>query len=242
MRIIPAIDIIGGQCVRLNQGRYDTKTVYSDDPLSVAKQFEEIGCEYLHLVDLDGARAGGVVHLDILRRIVDETGLQVDFGGGVKTQKDVDRVLEAGASQITIGSLAVKEPDTFLSWLETYGADTLILGADARYGFISTDGWEVTSDVEIGAFVNGYASQGVKYCVCTDISRDGQLSGPAFEMYEQLLVTNPGLQLIASGGVAEIEDLDRLQEIGMEGAIIGKAIYEGKIEMDALEKWMTDVV
>lgn len=235
MRIIPAIDLIDGQCVRLTEGQYESKKVYHNDPLEVAKQFEDAGIKYLHLVDLDGAKAGKVINWRVLERICQHTQLKVDFGGGVKTAEDLRLVFDSGAAQVTGGSIAVYQPDAFLSWLKQYGAERIILGADVKDLKIATHGWQKTSSQDIFDFLNYYQSQGVQYVVCTDISKDGKLAGPANELYKQLRARFPDLKLIASGGISQMQDLEILQNIGVEGSIVGKALYEKKINLKDLQ-------
>ncbi|MDG1572961.1 1-(5-phosphoribosyl)-5-[(5-phosphoribosylamino)methylideneamino]imidazole-4-carboxamide isomerase [Robiginitalea sp. M366] len=245
MRIIPAIDLIGGKCVRLTQGDYGTAKTYSDDPLEMAKAFEDHGIRHLHLVDLDGAKASHIVNHKVLERIAGHTGLSVDFGGGLKSDEDLRIAFESGARQITGGSIAVKDPDRFLGWLRSYGPERIILGADARDGRIAVSGWQEESALELEPFILEYLGKGVHYVICTDIGRDGMLQGPAMEAYQGLLQAAGGQQpggafhLIASGGISRMEDLEQLRELGCEGAIVGKAIYEGHISLTALEKWNT---
>lgn len=238
MRIIPAIDIIDGKCVRLSRGDYATKKVYNEDPLEVAKMFEGIGIRYLHLVDLDGARSRHIVNHAILERIATRTSLSVDFGGGLKTDQDLRIAFESGAQQVTGGSVAVSAPETFAGWLLAYGPDRIILGADAREEKIAISGWQEESSLELLPFITGYREKGVKYAICTDISRDGMLDGPAFDLYRRILERVPGLQLIASGGISNISELPELAEIGCEGTIIGKAIYENRISLKELERFL----
>lgn len=252
MRIIPAIDIIDGKCVRLTKGAYDSKKIYNDDPLEVAKEFEAHGIQFLHLVDLDGAKSGGVVNYKILERIASNTSLRIDFGGGVKSDKDIHTVFESGARQVTGGSIAVKNKKRFLHWLEQYGADKLILGADAREEKVAVAGWSEETDMQLIPFISEYLNNGIKYVICTDISKDGMLEGPAVELYKKILkkteiikttigpsgvidLPEKGVNLIASGGVTELSDLSRLKLIGCEGVIIGKAIYENRISLKELE-------
>lgn len=238
MRIIPAIDIIDGKCVRLTQGDYGRQRVYNEDPLEVAKAFEDHGLRYLHLVDLDGARAQQVVNHRVLERIAAATILQIDFGGGVKREEDVRIALESGARQVTGGSVAAKDPGRFEDWLRIFGPDTLILGADCHDRKIAVQGWGEKLDQDVADFIRGYLEKGIQHVVCTDIARDGMLEGPAFELYEGILKTMD-VQLIASGGVSCTDDLHRLALIGCEGAIVGKAIYENRIslkELSTLEK------
>ncbi len=238
MRIIPAIDIIDGKCVRLSQGDYNSKKIYNENPLEVAKEFEAHGIQYLHLVDLDGAKSKHIVNYKILERIAGQTSLKVDFGGGLKSDEDLKIAFESGANQITGGSIAVKEPATFFSWLERFGAEKIILGADAKNEKVAVSGWLEDSEEELIPFIQKYSENGVKYVICTDIAKDGMLEGPSFELYEKILEKNPELNLIASGGIATFDDLPRLQEIGCEGAILGKAIYEGRISLKQLESFI----
>lgn len=236
MRIIPAIDIIDGKCVRLTQGDYGRKTTYNDDPLEVAKGFEAAGLSHLHLVDLDGARSQKIVNHKVLEQIAGGTSLQVDFGGGLKSSADVKTAFECGARQVTAGSVAAKNPGLFRQWLKDYGPEKIILGADSREGKIAVDGWEASTDQLVSSFIRDYATEGVQYVIATDISKDGMLAGPALELYQQILQENPALKLIASGGISSIEDLKALQRIGCEGAIVGKAIYEGRISLQELQE------
>ncbi|MGB3591666.1 MAG: 1-(5-phosphoribosyl)-5-[(5-phosphoribosylamino)methylideneamino]imidazole-4-carboxamide isomerase [Nonlabens sp.] len=240
MRIIPAIDVIDGKCVRLSQGDYSLKTVYNEDPLEVAKEFEANGIQYLHLVDLDGAKSRHVVNWKVLEQIANKTSLKIDFGGGVKTDGDIKIVFESGAKQVTGGSIAVKDPETFKRWLTTYGTEQLILGADARDGKIATHGWLESSDLEVQAFIKNWNNQGIQYVICTDIAKDGMLQGPSLKLYDILLnekMKNP-LKLIASGGVSSVKDLEDLQEQGCEAAIVGKAFYEGRISFKELRSFI----
>ncbi len=234
MRIIPAIDIIDGKCVRLSQGDYDQKTVYNENPLEVAKQFETSGLKYLHLVDLDGAKAKKVINWKVLETITSQTNLNVDFGGGLRTMEDVQTVFNCGAKQITAGSIAVNDRETVLAWISTFGTEKIILGADAKNGRIATHGWLDDSGLDAIEFIAGYQQKGIKYVVCTDIAKDGMLEGPSIELYKQILKKNAGLKLIASGGVSSLEDLIQLKEICCEAVIVGKAIYEGRISLDEL--------
>ena len=234
MRIIPAIDIIEGKCVRLTQGDYDQKTVYNEDPLEVAKEFEDHGINYLHLVDLDGAKSSRIVNYKVLERLATKTNLQIDFGGGIKTDQDINIAFESGAHQITGGSIAVKDKDLFLKWLDHYGPDKIILGADSRDGYISTDGWLQSSELSLLDFVQDYVNRGIRQVISTDISRDGMLQGPATALYENMISAVPDLKLIASGGISHIDELPELARIGCEGVIIGKAIYEGRISLKQL--------
>lgn len=238
MRIIPAIDIIEGKCVRLSQGDYNSKKVYNENPLEVAKRFEDHGIEYLHLVDLDGAKSKHIVNHRVLEKIAAKTSLKIDFGGGLKSDEDLRIAFECGAEQITGGSIAVKEPKTFLSWLEKFGSERIILGADAKNGKVAVSGWTQESTEDLLPFIKGYFEKGVKYVICTDISKDGMLEGPSTDLYKEILQENNDLKLIASGGVSKYDDLPTLQEIGCEGVIIGKAIYENKISLKQLEEFI----
>lgn len=239
MRIIPAIDIIGGKCVRLSKGRYDTKKVYSENPLEMAKYFEGHGIKYLHMVDLDGAREGFVVNHKLLSEIASKTSLSIDFGGGVKTEEDVMKIFDNGARQITGGSIAVKDPGLFRQWITKYGSDRIILGADFYPGSsgsnIAISGWQQQTGEELIPFIMKYLYDGIRQVICTDISKDGMMAGPGIDTYKALLDKVPGINLIASGGVSDMEDILALQAIGCEGTIIGKAIYEGTISLKQLE-------
>lgn len=234
MRIIPAIDIIDGKCVRLEKGDYSTKKIYNEDPLEVAKQFEDAGIGYLHLVDLDGAKAQSIVNHKILETLATKTSLSIDFGGGVKTNKDIEIAFECGAAQITGGSIAVKNPELFTGWIKKYGSEKIILGADVKNEKIAISGWTESSDEEILPFIKGYAQKGVKYVICTDVSKDGMLQGPAFDLYQKILDGFPDINLIASGGISHTNELNRLIAMGCEGVIIGKAIYENRIQLREL--------
>ena len=232
--IIPAIDLIDGKCVRLTQGDYSQKKVYNQNPLEVAKSFEAAGIRRLHLVDLDGAKAQHIVNHRVLYNIATQTSLVVDFGGGLKTDADLRIAFDNGASMITGGSIAVKDPETFIKWISDYGSDRIILGADAMYGMIAVSGWTETSSLELPEFIAGYRSKGITQVICTDIGRDGMMQGPAVELYRNLLGQFPGLYLVASGGVSCMEDIVLLQNAGVPAVITGKAIYEGKIKMEEL--------
>ena len=234
MYIIPAIDIIDGKCVRLTQGDYAQKKVYNEDPLEVAKRFADAGITRLHLVDLDGAKAKHIVNYKVLERIATRTDLHIDFGGGLKQDEDLRIAFESGAAQITGGTVAVKNPDRFLAWLERYGAERIILGADVKNGKIAVSGWQEESQEELLPFLERYLAAGVRYAICTDVSKDGLLQGAALELYADIRERFPDLQLIASGGVTAMEEVNRLREIGCFGAIIGKAIYEGHIRLEEL--------
>jgi phosphoribosylformimino-5-aminoimidazole carboxamide ribotide isomerase len=236
MRIIPALDILNGKCVRLTEGNYEDVTVYNQDPVSVAKELEEAGFEYLHIVDLDGARSAGLVNDQLVERIAKETNLHIDFGGGIKTEKDLERILACGVKQVTIGSLAAKNPELVTEWLKAYGSETIILGADCLNGKIAVSGWMEETNWSIEDFIAFYLPAGLKYLICTDISRDGTLSGPASVWYEQIMKAFPTINLIASGGVSCNEDLIELRKLNCYGAIVGKALYEGKISIENLLK------
>lgn len=234
IEIIPAIDMIDGKCVRLSKGDYDTKKVYNESPAEVAKMFEDNGIKRLHLVDLDGAKAGYIVNHKRLEEITSSTNLTVDFGGGLKTSEDLRIAFECGASMVTGGSIAVKNPAEFESWLVKYGSERIILGADAKEGKIAVTGWLEDTDAELLPFVEQYYSKGVRKVICTDISRDGMLGGPAVELYRSMLDVIPDLWLVASGGVSCIDDVHRLNESGVPAVIIGKAIYENRISLKEL--------
>ena len=238
MRIIPAIDVIDGKCVRLSKGDYSTKKIYNEHPLEIAKQFEAHGIEYLHLVDLDGAKASHIINHKVLETIATQTSLKIDFGGGLKTDNDVKIAFESGARQVTGGSIAVKQPAVFKNWLERYGADKIILGADANNEKIAVGGWLEESDEELIPFVEKYLKSGVSHVICTDIAKDGMLQGPSFALYKKMLEQLPGLKLIASGGISKFEELPQLAAIGCEGTIIGKAIYEDRISLKQLEQFI----
>lgn len=248
MRIIPAIDIIEGKCVRLSKGDYNTKKIYNENPLEVAKGFEAHGIEYLHLVDLDGAKSKHIVNHKVLEEIAGKTRLKIDFGGGLKSDKDLEIAFNSGASQVTGGSIAVKEPEIFISWLEKFGPEKIILGADANNEKVAVSGWQEESEKELIPFIKEYRQQGVNYVICTDISKDGMLEGPSFDLYKKILeetsAANLGsentVKLIASGGISKFDELPQLAEIGCEGTIIGKAIYEGKIDLKELEAFILE--
>ena len=237
IELIPAIDIIGGQCVRLTKGDYDQKTVYRDSPAEVAKEFEEIGFKRLHVVDLDGAKSKHIVNEQVLKAITNKTHLTVDFGGGIKTDEDIEKTFTAGASMVTIGSIAVTNPDLFMGWLEKYGAERIILGADVRHGKISINGWKEDSSEDLLPFLKKYVDAGVSNVLCTEISKDGTLAGPAIELYQSMMAAYPELHLIASGGVSSIEDIHALDAAGIPAVVFGKAIYEGKINLNELWDW-----
>lgn len=235
MELIPAIDIIEGKCVRLTRGDYDTRKEYGD-PVALAQEFEQLGFRRLHVVDLDGARSRHVVNMETLRTICSATRLTVDFGGGVKTDEDVREVFDAGAAMVTVGSVAVTEPDTYLRWLRTYGAERLILGADVRNGMVSINGWKEDSAVALSDFLARYLAAGTRNVLCTDISRDGTLQGPAIQLYTSVMKAYPQCRLIASGGVSGIADIVELERAGVPAVVFGKAIYEGRINLKELTK------
>jgi phosphoribosylformimino-5-aminoimidazole carboxamide ribotide isomerase len=233
MRIIMAIDIMGGKCVRLTRGDFDSQKIYNDDPLEVALEIEANGIRYLHLVDLDGAKARKVVNLAILEKIAGKTKLTIDFGGGIRKTEDLRNLFNAGASQVTAGSIAVTNKTLFLKWLREFGPEKMILGADSFSGKVSSCGWTETSGKDIISFIKDYRAFGVKYAVCTDIDRDGMLQGPSVDLYRSILETTD-INLIASGGVTTMKDIEDLRSVGCEGAIIGKAVYEGKLKLKEL--------
>ena len=237
MRIIPAIDIIDGKCVRLSKGDYTTKKIYNEQPLEVAKAFEAHGIRHLHLVDLDGAKSQHIVNHSVLEEIANKTNLQIDFGGGLKSSDDVRIAFESGATQVTGGSIAVKDPSMYKSWLQKYGAQKIILGADANNGKVAISGWLEESDKDVIPFIQDYEKGGVIYVICTDISKDGMLQGPSFELYETILKSTK-VKLIASGGISTFEELPKLAKLGCEGTIIGKAIYENRINLKELESYI----
>lgn len=234
MRIIPAIDVIEGKCVRLTRGDYATVKVYNEDPLEIAKQFEAHGIRNLHLVDLDGAKSNHIVNHKVLERIKNKTNLNVDFGGGLKSDNDLRIAFECGADQITGGSIAVDKPTLFLSWLKRYGSKKIILGADCKNRKIATHGWMKQTQWDVVDYINQYTNQGVDYVICTDVMKDGMLEGPSEQLYSEI-IEGSSSKLIASGGVSSISDLQNLRALGCEGAIVGKAIYEGKITLKSLE-------
>jgi len=250
MRIIPAIDIIDGKCVRLSKGDYGTKKIYNENPLEVAKEFEAHGIQYLHLVDLDGAKSKHIVNHKVLEQIASKTTLAIDFGGGLKTDEDLHIAFESGANQITGGSIAVKDAEAFVSWISKYGPEKIILGADAMDEKVAVSGWQEESKEELIPFIKAYQEKGIEYVICTDISKDGMLQGPSFELYLKILDktdvslssvedrSKNGLKLIASGGISTFDELPKLTEIGCEGTIIGKAIYENRISLKQLESYI----
>ena len=235
MRLIPAIDIIEGKCVRLSKGDYSTKKVYNENPLEVAKTFEDHGINYVHLVDLDGAKSQHIVNYKILESICSKTRLKVDFGGGLKSDEDLKLAFDCGANQITGGSIAVKNPKIFKNWISKYGSDRVILGADCIDRKIATSGWLETSALDVIEFIEFYKKSGIEYVICTDIEKDGMLRGPSFQLYSEIL-NQDSIKLIASGGVSQINDLIKLKQLGCEGVIIGKALYEGHITLSQLKE------
>ncbi len=237
IEIIPAIDLIEGKCVRLSQGDYDRKTVYNENPLEVAKMFEAAGIRRLHLVDLDGAKAGHIVNHKVLEQVATKTNLVVDFGGGLKSDKDLEIAFNSGASMVTGGSIAVKNREAFLAWLEKYGSEKIILGADAKNGMIAISGWLEKTELPIVDFISDYFEKGIRKVISTDISRDGMLTGPAFDLYADIMKALPGVEIIASGGISSMEDILRLNEMGVPGVITGKALYENKIILKEIEKF-----
>lgn len=234
MRIIPAIDIIDGSCVRLTQGDYTQKKVYNENPLDVALAFEEAGLQYLHLIDLDGAKAGKVTNWKVIEDITSGTGLTVDFGGGIKTTDELSRLFEYGVAQVNIGSMAVTNPEMLSEWIEKFGSEKIILSADVKAEKIAISGWQENSLITINDFLKDYIRKGIEYVTCTDISTDGMLTGPNIDLYKKILLSFPQLNLIASGGVSSMDDLYELKQIGVDGVIVGKAIYEERVKLDEL--------
>lgn len=237
IELIPAIDIIGGECVRLTKGDYDRKTVYGSSPVEMAKRFEKAGFKRLHVVDLDGAKSKHIVNVDTLKAITMETSLVVDFGGGIKTDDDIEKAFSHGASMVTVGSVAITDRELFAGWLDKYGADKIILGADVRHGKISINGWKEDSTEDLLPFLKYYIDKGVKNVLCTEISKDGTLAGPATLLYKEIMAAYPHINLIASGGVSCIDDIKALNDAGIPATVFGKAIYEGKIDIDELWHW-----
>ena len=231
MRIIPAIDIIDGKCVRLTQGDYAQKKIYNENPVEVAKEFEGAGLKYLHLVDLDGAKAGEVINWKVVESICKETGLDVDFGGGIKTEKQIERLFGYGVKQVNLGSIAVKDPKIVTEWIKRFTPEKIILSADVKNEMIAISGWQENAAIPITTFLKDYVKNGIKYVTCTDISVDGMLTGPSIDLYKKILINFPQLDLIASGGVSSLDDLRELKQIGVSGVIVGKAIYEGRMEL-----------
>jgi phosphoribosylformimino-5-aminoimidazole carboxamide ribotide isomerase len=238
MRIIPAIDIIDGKCVRLTKGDYNTKIIYNENPLEVAKEFEAHGVEYLHLVDLDGAKSSQIINYKILEQIASKTRLKIDFGGGLKSDADLKIAFDSGANQITGGSIAIKNRTLFEKWIQEYGSDKIILGADANNEKIAISGWLEESDEDLIPFIRAYQGKGIKHVICTDIAKDGMLEGPSFDLYAKIIAEATDIKLIASGGISTFDELPKLSEIGCEGTIIGKAIYEGRISLKQLENYI----
>ncbi len=236
IELIPAIDIIEGKCVRLSQGDYGQKKVYNENPLEVAKSFEAVGVSRLHVVDLDGARAKHIVNYRVLESIASRTSLVIDFGGGLKSDEDLRVAFESGAQMVTGGSIAVRQPEVFLSWLSRYGAERIILGSDSRDAKVAVSGWQENTEVELIPFLQEYVAKGVTHTICTDIARDGMLQGPSIALYRQILEQIPDLYLIASGGVSSVDDIHSLSEAGVPAVIFGKAIYEGRITLNDIQR------
>lgn len=239
IEIIPAMDLIGGKCVRLTQGDFSRKTVYSDDPLETAKRFEAAGLRRLHMVDLDGARTGAPANLHVLKKVASGTTLVIDFSGGLKTETDVAAVFETGAAIATVGSVAVKQPELFLSWVEKFGGEKMLLGADARNARVAIDGWQTETSIPILAFLRNFAERGVSNAFVTDIASDGAMNGPSFKLYRQIRAAIQEIDLIASGGVSSVEDIDELDRIGCSGVIVGKSLYEENIKLEDLAKYVS---
>ena len=237
MKIIPAIDIIDGKCVRLSKGDYDTKKIYNENPVEVAKEFEDFGIQYLHLVDLDGAKAKKIINQKVIENIAKKTNLIIDFGGGIRSEEDLQKAFDSGAKKVTLGSIAVVNPELCLAWLEKFGAEKLILGADCLDRKIKTSGWLENSETDVVDFIKEYLKKGFREVVCTDISKDGMLQGPSTALYQEI-IENSTIELIASGGISNIEDVQKMKEIGCAGTIIGKAIYEGRISLEDLRSTM----
>lgn len=234
IELIPAIDIIDGKCVRLTKGDYAEKKIYNEDPVAVAMEFKKMGFSRLHVVDLDGAKARHIVNIDVLRRMSEATNLIIDFGGGIKTDEDIEKAFEAGASMVTVGSVAVTHPELFMEWMDRYGAERMILGADVRNGMVSINGWKEDSAEELLPFLEKYVEKGVRNVLCTEISKDGTLEGPATALYREVMSHYPTLHLIASGGVGCTEDIERLDEAEIPAVVFGKAFYEGRIDIDRI--------
>ena len=237
IEIIPAIDLIEGKCVRLSQGDYKKKTVYDDDPLKIARMFEEAGIKRLHLVDLDGAKANHIVNYKILEQIATGTDLVIDFGGGLKSDSDIETAFSCGAAMVTGGSIAVREPETFFRWLGKYGSDKIILGADARDGMIAVNGWQEVTELPVVDFISKFHREGIGTVISTDISRDGMLTGPSYELYREIIEKLPDVNIIDSGGIASMDDIIKLAEMKVPGVITGKAIYEGRISLDDIKQY-----
>jgi phosphoribosylformimino-5-aminoimidazole carboxamide ribotide isomerase len=238
IKIVPAIDIIGGKCVRLSQGDYGQKTIYNNNPLEVARHFEDAGIKRLHLVDLDGAKKGSVVNLKVLEEIASKTKLIVDFGGGIKSDADMESIFKSGAAMATVGSLAASDKEKVLLWLKKYGTDKIIIGADSKDGKIAVAGWQETTGLEVHEFINQYVSQGASMFLCTDISKDGMMQGSSLELYRELRKENPKAKIIASGGITHVMEINTLNMLGVDSVIIGKAYYEGLIKLEDLKKFL----
>ena len=238
IELIPAIDIIDGKCVRLSQGDYNTQKVYNESPLEVAKEFEANGIRRLHVVDLDGAKSSHIVNYKVLDQLAGHTSLTIDFGGGIKTDEDLTIAFEYGAQMVTLGSIAVKNPDLIKSWVHKFGAEKIILGADVKDNRISVNGWKEESQQELLPFLDGYTQEGIRKVLCTDISRDGMLQGPSIDLYKQIMGQFPDMHLIASGGVSGLDDIIRLDEAGIPAVVFGKALYEGRITLKELKRFM----
>ena len=236
MRIIPAIDIIDGKCVRLTQGDYNQKKIYNENPVEVAKEFEEAGLKYLHVVDLDGAKAGQVMNWEVLESICKETKLSVDFGGGIKTKEQMEKLFDYGVKQVNLGSIAAKDPKRVTDWISHFGSEKIILSADVKNEMIAISGWQENASIQLTTFLKDYVKNGIEYVTCTDIGTDGMLAGPNIDLYKKILLNFPQLHIIASGGVSDIEDLRELRQIGVDGVIVGKAIYERRIKLEELVK------
>lgn len=238
IELVPAIDMIEGKCVRLTQGDYDTQKIYNESPLEVAKQFQDAGVTRLHMVDLDGAKAGHIVNYRMLEKVASHTDLSIDFGGGLKSDDDLHIAFDCGAQMVTGGSIAVKNPDLFLSWITRYGSERIILGADAKEKKIAISGWKEGTAIDLIPFIKDYQSKGISKVICTDIARDGMLQGPAVRLYQEMQQEMPGLYVIASGGVSSMGDIERLEEANIPAVIFGKAIYEGRISLKEIETFI----
>lgn len=236
IKIIPSIDLVDGKCVRLTQGNFDEKKIYDSDPVAVAKRFAEAGIERLHLVDLDGAKAGKVINHQILERIAAETKLKIDFGGGIKSDEDIQKVFDCGANQVTAGTIAVQNPKLVLSWIQKFGKDKIILGADVLNGIVRINGWVNPSEIKLFDFITNYQWHGIRYVLCTDIEKDGMMKGSSVDLYKSIIKQFPEMRVIASGGVSSIEEIKQLNKIGCYGVVIGKAIYENLISLEDLAK------
>jgi phosphoribosylformimino-5-aminoimidazole carboxamide ribotide isomerase len=238
IEIIPAIDLIDGKCVRLTQGDYGQKTIYNENPLEVARQIEDAGIKRLHLVDLDGAKQKKIINHKVLETIASKTSLHVDFGGGLQSDEDLMIAFNAGAKQITGGSIAVKNTEMFSNWITKFGTEKIILGADCKSAMIAISGWQETTEISVFKLIEDYLQKGIQYCICTDVAKDGLLQGPSFDLYQEIMLKFPTLKLIASGGVTSIEDIEKLNDMGIYGAIIGKAFYEGRIKLTDLKRFL----